>query len=118
MSDHYPTLSDLLRRTAAELRRCRGVVVQLEDAVHILIDQGGARAATGPLADLQAIDLLDQRLNDLAVWTEALANASKDCRPDRAAHDLASTLCLAEMRTALGGVQMTDPAAAGHTEFF
>ena len=118
MSEPAPSMAELLQRTAAELRRCRAVVVVLEDAVHALINQSGMRAATGPLADLQAIDLLDQRLNDLALWTEALANASHGCRPDRQARDLAASLCLAEMRTALAGVEMAEQLAAGHTEFF
>ncbi|MGB4828170.1 MAG: hypothetical protein WBP18_13030 [Paracoccaceae bacterium] len=111
-------MNELLRRTAAEIRRCRGVVVQLEDAVHALIDTSGARVTSGPLADLQAIDLLDQRLHDLALWTEALAHAAGDSRADRSAQDLGKGLLLAEMRSALTGLDRTGTGVAGHTEVF
>lgn len=118
MNPPLPHLPDLLNRTAAQLRQCRAVVVQLEDAVHALIDKGGPQSMSGPLADLQAIDLLDQRLNDLALWADALARATIGCHPDRSARDLTQDLRLAEMRTALAGADMADPVAAGHTEFF
>ncbi len=96
-------MSVLLQRSAQEIRRCRAVVVQLEDAVHALIDAGGPQVATGPLADLQAIDLLDQRLADLALWIEALSDASTGCRADRPVQDLVAPLRLDEMRRMLSG---------------
>lgn len=107
-------LAELLRRTAAEIRRCRGVVIRLEDAVHGLVD-GPPGAA---LQDLQAIDLLDQRLHDLALWTEALAAAAGPARADRSGAELARGLLLAEMRRALGGAGADDAPAAGQTEVF
>ena len=61
--DSFPPLDDLLRRTAAEIRQCRAVVVQLEDAVHALIDSAGPRAPTGPLAE--NIAAAARRLNEL-----------------------------------------------------
>jgi hypothetical protein len=117
MTDEAAGLDDLLRRTAAEIRRCRSVVVRLEDAVHGLFDAQALQAQAGPLRELQAIDLLDQRLHDLALWTEALAGASHGCRADTNAPDLARGLLLAEMRTALGGLH-SDVAVDGHTEVF
>ena len=117
-TDSFPPLDDLLRRTAAEIRQCRAVVVQLEDAVHALIDSAGSRASTGPLADLQAIDLLDQRLNDLALWTEALAAASAGLRPGLGAEALGEGLLLAEMRRALAGLAPGQAAVTGHAEVF
>ena len=71
-------MNELLRRTAAEIRRCRGVVVQLEDAVHALIDTSGARVTSGPLADLQAIDArIDGRVfAALSVEASVAARAS------------------------------------------
>ena len=113
-----PPLDELLRRTAAEIRQCRAVVVRLEDAVHALVESAGPRAASGPLAELQAIDLLDQRLNDLALWTETLAGATAGCRPDHPPHSLGEGLLLAEMRRALAGIGAVPSAAGGHTEVF
>jgi hypothetical protein len=118
-----------LQRSAQEIRLCRAVVVQLEDAVHALIDAGGPQVATGPLADLQAIDLLDQRLEDLALWIEALSGASIGCRADRPVQDLAAPLRLDEMRRTLTGrdggraagrvdAGKGAPALSGQTEVF
>lgn len=118
MSDTMPALEDLLRRTTAEIRRCRGVVIRLEDAVHGLVGDRMPPGATAALHDLQAIDLLDQRLHDLALWTEALAAAAGTARAKLSAADLARVLLLAEMRQALGGVDEADAPSAGHTEFF
>lgn len=120
MSETTPELSQLLERSAQELRRCRAVVVQLEDAVHALIDAGNIPASSGPLADLQAIDLLDQRLEDLALWLEALSVAAGPCRADRPARDLAAPLRLEEMRRSLAGGVPDEPAAAppGQAEVF
>jgi hypothetical protein len=71
------------------------------------------------LHDLQAIDLLDQRLHDLALWTEALAGATQGAASTASASDLARGLLLAEMRSALGGVESREiPADAGQTEVF
>ena len=116
--EETPALDDLLRRTASEIRRCRSVVVRLEDAVHGLFDAQALQAGSGPLHDLQAIDLLDQRLHDLALWTEALAAAAGPASAGQTAADLARGLLLADMRRALGGVAEEDAPAAGHTEFF
>ena len=113
MNQPMPTLEDLLRRTTAEIRRCRGVVIRLEDAVHGLV---GDRMQPGAAATLR--DLLDQRLHDLALWTEALAAAAGTARAGQSAADLARGLLLADMRRALGGVAEEDAPAAGHTEFF
>ena len=99
--EETPALDDLLRRTASEIRRCRSVVVRLEDAVHGLFDAQALQAGSGPLHDLQAIDLLDQRLHDLALWTEALAGATQGAASAASASDLARGLLLAEMRSAL-----------------
>lgn len=118
MSQPMPTLEDLLRRTTAEIRRCRGVVIRLEDAVHGLVGGRMLPGAATALRDLQAIDLLDQRLHDLALWTEALAAAAGTARAKRGAAELARGLLLAEMRQALGGVEEADAPSAGHTEFF
>lgn len=109
-------LAELLRRTAAEIRRCRGVVIRLEDAVHGLVD--GPLPPSAALQDLQAIDLLDQRLHDLALWTEALAAAAGEARADRSGADLARGLLLAEMRRALGGAGAGDAPATGQAEVF
>ncbi len=113
-----PPLSDLLHRTAKELHRCRDFVVRLEDAVHALIDHGGTGLPAGPLTDLQAIDLLDQRLGDLAHWLEMLGGASGPARPGQPVAALARGLRLAEMRRALAGEDSDAPAAAGATEVF
>jgi hypothetical protein len=122
VSETTPELSHLLERSAQELRRCRAVVVQLEDAVHALIDAGNLSASSGPLADLQAIDLLDQRLEDLALWLEALSAAAGPCRADRPARDLAAPLRLEEMRRSLAGSAASGPSAAaappGQAEVF
>ncbi len=118
MNQPMPTLEDLLRRTTAEIRRCRGVVIRLEDAVHGLVGDRMQPGAAAALRDLQAIDLLDQRLHDLALWTEALAAAAGTARAGQTAADLARGLLLADMRRALGGVAEEDAPAAGHTEFF
>mgnify|MGYP001315020216 FL=1 len=118
MSQPMPTLEDLLRRTTSEIRRCRGVVIRLEDAVHGLVGDRMQPAAAAALRDLQAIDLLDQRLHDLALWTEALAATAGTARAEQSAADLSRGLLLAEMRHALGGVAEADAPAAGHTEFF
>lgn len=122
-----PDLSQLLHRTAVEVRRCRAVVVHLEEAVHRLIDAGGPEMALGPLAELQAIDLLDQRLEDLALWIEALAATTEGVRTQRAVPDLTAPLRLAEMRRALadgcppGGAPAdaeSGPAQASQSEMF
>ena len=104
MTADLPQLDDLLRRASAEIRRCRGIVLRLEDAVHSLFD---AHALQGPMQDFQSIDLLDQRLHDLALWSEALAAAVAGQCASRSAGTLAAGLLLHEMRDALGG------AAAG-----
>lgn len=118
MTCPMPALEDLLRRTAIEIRRCRGVVIRLEDAVHGLVDNRLQPGAAAALQELQAIDLLDQRLHDLALWTEAVAAAAGTAIAERSAMDLARGLLLAEMRQALGGMEATDAPCAGHTEFF
>lgn len=118
MTCQMPALEDLLRRTVAEIRRCRGVVIRLEDAVHGLVGDRMLPGAAAALRDLQAIDLLDQRLHDLALWTEALAAAVGATRAERSAADMARSLLLAEMRRALGGVEEADAPIGGHTEFF
>lgn len=115
MTDALPALDDLLRRTAAEIRRCRATVIRLEETVHGLVDAG---AAAGPLHELQAIDLLDQRLHDLALWTERLAASALGCRAGHSASDLARPLRLAEMRRALGGAAGAETAATGQPEVF
>ncbi len=112
-----PDLAELLRRSAAEVRRCRDVVVELEDVVHALLDAGGAQVAAGPLGKLQAIDLLDQRLADLATWIDALSEAACACHPERPAEDLARQLRLDEMRRTLTGRTDTAPSR-GEAEVF
>ncbi len=115
MTEALPALDELLRRTAAEIRRCRATVIRLEETVHGLVDAG---AASGRLHELQAIDLLDQRLHDLALWTETLAASAFGCRAGQSVADLARPLLLAEMRQALGGVAGPEAAIAGRPEVF
>lgn len=117
MTGEAPRLDDLLRRTAAEIRRCRAVVVRLEDAIHGLFGAEALQAQAGPMRDLQAIDLLDQRLHDLALWAEALAGASQGAQASASAPELARGLLLADMRTALGGI-VSSADQQGHTEVF
>lgn len=102
-----PTLDTLLRRTAAEIRHCRAMVTRLEDTVHDLVE--GGIGDTGPLQELQAIDRLGQRLDDLVRWTEGLAASTTGTSAGRSLADLARPLLLAEMRQALAGA----PAGAG-----
>lgn len=102
-------LSEVLGRTAGELRRCREIVLRIEAAVHALLDEAepGAGVAADLRPDLQAIDLLDQRLGDLTTWVMALADATGDAPLPGPVGALLHDLRLADLRTALGG------AAAG-----
>jgi hypothetical protein len=94
-------LSDVLGRTADEVRRCREIVLRIETAAHHLLD--GAELRPGLRADLQAIDLLDQRLDDLGTWLAALAEATADARLPGPVAGLLHALRLADLREALAG---------------
>lgn len=117
-----PMLADLLTRTAAELRQCRAIVLRVEEAVHRLIDGGGRLENSAQAADLQSIDLLDQRLEDLARWVQALSAASPGQALQLDLAKLAGALQLADMARALTGLQLAVQAPAthpaGHAEVF
>lgn len=106
----------MLDRTARELRRCRDIVLRIELAVHGLIDEGAIRDVRLG-ADLQAIDLLDQRLADLSDWVTALARSTGDMHLPADAVPGLSGLRLADLRLALSGGDASAPRAAG-TELF
>lgn len=113
------SMADVLARTADEVARCRAVVLRIEEAVHSLCSPGGAALAGAPpglLADLQAIDYLDQRLDDLARWLAALAPHCGDAPLPGAAARALSALRLADLRHALAG-GIPGPAG-GVTELF
>lgn len=95
-------LEAALARTAAEVLRCRDTVLRIEDALHGLIEAVPSLPATAR-AELQAIDLLDQRLADLARWLAALAAAGRGMALPGAAAGHAASLQLAEVRLALCG---------------
>ncbi len=110
----------MLQRTADEVRRCRAIVLKIEAAAHELLD------GAGPLtdlradlrADLQAIDLLDQRLDDLGAWLSALAAATGDARLPGPVAGLLHALRLAELREALAGAPPTVIVSSEKTELF
>ncbi len=108
-------LAPLLGRTAQEVRRCRDVVLRVELAVHGLIDEGAIRDRRLG-AELQAIDLLDQRLADLADWLAALARAAGPLLLPEAALTGLAGLRLADLRQALAG--QDGPAGEARTELF
>lgn len=95
-------LDAALARTADEVLRCRDTVVRIEDALHALIEATPAMASA-QVADLQAIDLLDQRLADLGLWLAALAAAAGGQVLPGSVQDHAASLRLAEMRDGLCG---------------
>lgn len=110
------SLQPMLARTAHELRRCRDIVLRIELAVHGLVDTGAIRdAALG--ADLQAIDLLDQRLADLSDWMTALARSTDRLRLAPEAMPRLDNLRLADLRHALSGGDDPPPGDA-RTELF
>ncbi|MCB6176778.1 hypothetical protein LHP98_01380 [Rhodobacter sp. Har01] len=109
-------LSPLLSRTAQELRRCRDIVLRIEVAVHGLVDDGAIRD-TRLGADLQAIDLLDQRLADLSDWVAALARSAEALYLPAAALPRLDDLRLADLRHALAGRDGAG-AADPRTELF
>jgi hypothetical protein len=64
-----PTLiaATLMHRLSDEIQRCRMVLARIEHTIHPVPEDAGAEAGRQPLhADLQDIDLLDQKLCDLA----------------------------------------------------
>ncbi|MFZ1470250.1 MAG: hypothetical protein WAT09_14905 [Paracoccaceae bacterium] len=108
----------ILQRTATELQHCRVQVQRLERAVHALLD--GPKALVDPaiLGDLQAMDLLDQKLDGLARWTSALATAAAGLHLCCPISVIAQAVPLADLRASLtGGAGMTH-AASSHAELF
>lgn len=126
-------MDELLFRTAAEIGRCRSMVITLEDAVHSLVEtgvpgtggpradgirNGGTGIASELIRDLQVLDLLDQHLQDLCLWTEALAEASRGCTISRDLASLMSMLRLDDLRRSLGGDTLRLASPAERTEVF
>lgn len=113
-------LSEVLQRTADEVRRCRAMVLKIEAAAHGLLDGGGPLPdpRADLRADLQAIDLLDQRLDDLGSWLSALAAATGDARLPGPVAGLLHALRLAELREALAGAPPTVMVTSEKTELF
>lgn len=117
MTQAPPGMELLLQRTAEEVRRCRTTVIQLENVIHALLKDGAGQVAPGALADLQGIDLLDQRLADLVLWIDGLAaHAGGHVAVD--IDTLISPLRLAEMRQALAGIAQSDTKVRRDAEVF
>ncbi|WP_225029812.1 hypothetical protein [Xinfangfangia pollutisoli] len=111
------TLAEVIARTAEEVARCRSIVLRIEEAVHRLVDAGEIRGER-PLAEIQSIDLLDQRLDDLARWLSAIAPLTGAAPLPQPALDALAALRLEELRHALGGRQRNQEDNAGLTELF
>lgn len=94
-------LAEVLDRTATELGRCRDIVLRIEATTHALLD--GSAPLSDIRADLQAIDLLDQRLGDLTTWVGALAAATGGALLPGPVGRLLHDLRLADLREALSG---------------
>ena len=119
MTASMPELDELLRRAAGEIRQCRSVVRRLEDVVQVLVEaQTGAPGAARAMHEIQSIDLLDQRLRDLAQWTEALAASVEGCKAGISQDELSRVVLLTEMRRALGGHEGSSAVASRETEIF
>jgi hypothetical protein len=111
-------MAELIARTAEEIARCRAIVLRIEDAVHRLVDSGRLRGAGMPLAEVQSIDLLDQRLDDLARWLGAIAPLTGATPLPQPALDALAALRLEELRHALGGRSRAQDEGTGLTELF
>jgi hypothetical protein len=114
------SMAEVLARTAAEVARCRAIVLDIEDAVHSLSAAGDLppkAPVRKALADLQSIDLLDQRLDDLARWLAALAPHCSDAPLPAGATQALFTLRLADLRAALAGGATATPGG-NPTELF
>lgn len=111
-------MAEVIARTAEEVARCRGIVLRIEDAVHRLVESGRLRGSGMPLAEVQSIDLLDQRLDDLARWLTAIAPLTGATPLPQPALDALAALRLEELRHALGGRSLARDDAGGLTELF
>lgn len=123
MSLNSHAMDELLNRTAVEIGRCRSMVVRLEDTVQNLVGSNGtgtrgAGLATTLIRDLQILDLLDQHLQDLCLWTEALAKASRGCTISSDLDNLTRPLRLEDLRRGLGGNHLPQASHAERTEVF
>lgn len=96
------TMGEVIARTAEELGRCRTIVKRIEDTVHRLAETDRI-AGKHALAELQSIDLLDQRLDDLSRWLSAIAPLSGTVPLPAPALEALAALRLEELRHALGG---------------
>ena len=112
------TMAEVLARTAEEVARCRTIVLRIEDAVHRLVDTGRLRGSDTPMAEVQSIDLLDQRLDDLARWLSAIAPLAGASPLPQPALDALAALRLEELRHALGGRTRGQGQNSGLTELF
>lgn len=98
------TLSDRLHRAAVALHGCRKLLTRIEKAV--LEPQQPHNAI-----DLQAIDILSQRLGDLAIWLAGLAE-------EVPVPQLLSQLALDDMRHELEPRGRPRPLASPSAELF
>ncbi|WP_395540347.1 hypothetical protein [Neotabrizicola sp. sgz301269] len=112
------TMAEVIARTAEEVARCRAIVQRIEDTVHRLVESGRLRGAGLPLAEVQSIDLLDQRLDDLSRWLSAIAPLTGATPLPQPALDALAALRLEELRHALGGRARAHDPGAGLTELF
>ena len=103
----------LLQRIAAELLQCRAMLSRIEHSVHVAFDAPTAQVPSGSWQkNLQAIDLLEQYLGELAICLAAVAAepALQGAADLREAHVL-GRLRLEDLRHRLHGrPSHTEPA--------